>query len=298
MSRLFGQYRRDRFGGRTALLQSVACVFLISTALVAVPAHAAIVPVTFTGTSGSYAASAAFAVVGGKLQVTLTNTSSADVMAPGDVLTAVFFDLNPSIALTPISAVLGAGSTVLFGGTDPGGVVGGEWAYKSGLSGAPGNTGLGVSSSGLNLFGPPDLFPGSNLQGPDSPDGVQYGITSAGDNPAIGNAAVTGDNALIQNSVVFMLSGPSNIDPNTDISNVHFQYGTALTDTSFPGTSPNPGPSPAAVPEPATIIVWSLMFGSGWAGLRVWRRRQRPVGRRPWSPEAREAIYEIVSRGR
>jgi hypothetical protein len=55
------------------------------------------------------------------------------------------------------------------------------------------------------------------------------------------------------------------------------------------------------VPEPATIIIWSLLGMSSWLGLRVWRRRGNSAdlgsGRRPWSPEDRRAIREIVARG-
>jgi hypothetical protein len=48
-----------------------------------------------------------------------------------------------------------------------------------------------------------------------------------------------------------------------------------------------------AVPEPATIIVWSLL-GATWAGgLTIVRRR-----RLAWTPEAREAIAAIIERGR
>jgi hypothetical protein len=248
---------------------SVTCVLLAFTALIAVPVHAAVMPVTFSGSSGSLSASAKFALVDGNLQITLTNTSSADVMVPTDVLTAVFFNLVPQATLTRISAVLADGSTVLFGSADAGGVVGGEWAYKSGLSGAPGNAGLGVSSSGLDLFGPHDVFPGSNLQGPDSPDGIQYGITSAGDISTTGNSAVTGSNALIKNSVVFTFGVPSDFDPTTSITGVQFQYGTCLGEVPpIPGTIPPSGDP--STPEPATFVIWSLLFGSGFL---VWRRR-------------------------
>jgi hypothetical protein len=62
----------------------------------------------------------------GNLVVTLTNKSLTDVLVPSDVLTAVFFTLAGDLTLTPLSAVLGLGSTVLFGVTDPGGIVGGK----------------------------------------------------------------------------------------------------------------------------------------------------------------------------
>jgi hypothetical protein len=51
------------------------------------------------------------------------------------------------------------------------------------------------------------------------------------------------------------------------------------------------------VPEPAAIIVWTLLGAGSWLGMRVWRRRGGPVGRQPWSPESREAIHEIIARG-
>ena len=192
-------------------------------------------PLTVPVSQGSLAAKAVFDVSGTDLIVTLTNTSSSDVMAPADVLTALFFDSATPLTLARTSATLSIGSVVHFGSTDPGGVVGGEWAYGSGLAGAPHGSAYGISSTGVNLFGPGDRFPGNDLQPPASPDGVQYGITSTGDNVANGNATVTGANALIQNEVVFVLSGlPANFDPSTQISNVNFQYGTDLSEPNIP----------------------------------------------------------------
>ncbi len=54
-----------------------------------------------------------------------------------------------------------------------------------------------------------------------------------------------------------------------------------------------PGADPP-VPEPSTLIVWSLFGAGSWLGMRLRRRRSQPVGRKPWSPEARQAIHEIV----
>jgi hypothetical protein len=82
---------------------------------------------------------------------------------------------------------------------------------------------------------------------------MQYGITSAGDNPTTGNSAVTGDNALIKSGVVFTFSGlPAGFDVNR-IGNVWVQYGTALIEE----------PSYELTPEPATLgilLAGSLMF--------------------------------------
>ena len=215
-----------------------------------------------TGSLAGLAASVDFTVSGSNLLVTLANIATGDVSIPTQVLTAVFWS-DATAALGRVSANLAVGSSVLFapaGGAGPN--VGGEWAYLSGLSGAPNGATDGISSSGLGLFGPGDRFPGSNLQGPDSPDGLQYGITSSGDNPATGNAPVTGGNALIENAVLFTLSGlPSNVSL-ASIGNVTFQYGTALTD---PTINPSPVPVPAAV--------W--LFGSALAGIGLLSRRRK-----------------------
>lgn len=209
-----------------------------------------------TATVGTRSASALFENDNGVLQITLTNESAFDALAPVDILTALFFDITPPpVPLTRLSATVAPGSTVFFGSTDPGNIVGGEMAYSSGLSGAPGNAGLGVSSIGAGLFGPGDLFPGSNLQGPTSPDGLQYGLTSTGDNMVTGNSAVTGDFALIRNAVIYRLGGlPLDFDPSTRITNVSFQYGTDLSE-------PN-------IPTPGAVALLGL------AGLIAGRRRR------------------------
>ena len=49
----------------------------------------------------------------------------------------------------------------------------------------------------------------------------------------------------------------------------------------------------SAVPEPATLLVWSLLGATSWLGMRVWRGGQR-ISRRSWSPENRQAILEII----
>jgi hypothetical protein len=237
---------------------------LAGSLLVAGPAAAS--PVTFSGSSGSQSASVSFDVSGSNLLVTLTNTSSADTLVPTDLLTAVFFTISGNPALTRVSAVLTGGSVVEHGTTDPGDVVGGEYAYLNGLSQYGANE--GISSSGLNIFGAGDLFPGNNLDGPASPDGPQYGLASAGDSPATGNPEIL-STPIIMNSVLFTLGGLPQGFLLSSISNVTFQYGTALDEGHFDGSCVD---CSAPIPEPGSLA----LFGSGIIlAARGARRRQR-----------------------
>jgi len=229
-------------------------------------------PITFSGTNGSnLTAEATFAVVGNQLQVTLTNTSSVDVVNTSSLLTAVFFDISgSSLNLSKVSAVLAPGSTV-FGDSDgqpAGGVVGGEWAYAGGISG-PNGADYGISSTGLNVFGDNQLFPGPDLDAPTSPNGSNYGIVSAGDNPATGNTGLLND-PFIKNSVVFTLGNlPAGFDPALSISNVTFQYGTSFSEPQTPGIPPRT--PPAGVPLPG--VVWGGLALLGTVAAKRARRR-------------------------
>jgi len=250
---------------RLQLFSFLSAVVLLS----ALPCGAT--PITFTGTSGTLEAAAEFSVSGNYLMITLTNTSAFDVADPAQILTALFFDIEGQ-TLTPFSAFLSSGSMVWFDSDLPGsfaGNVGGEWAYASGISGSLGDS--GISSSGFGIFGNAN-FGGDNLDDPLAVDGLNYGITSTGDDTSVGNAAVTGGFPLIQDSVIFLLSlsTPIEFDPERDISNVSFQYGTALTEPNVPG-EPGPGPGPLPVPEPMSLI----LLGSGLAGLGLAALRKK-----------------------
>jgi hypothetical protein len=249
--------------------------------LVAAPAGSA-APITFTGGSGNLAATVKFDNDGaGNLVVTLTNTSTVDEDTRADVLTALFFDSSVALTLTRVSAELntaGSGSEVIGNGglTRPTPLgVGGEWAYKP-VSG-PHDTDYGISSVDLgSLFGAGDRFittDGFNLQGADSPGGVdfgvEYGIVGTAFNPADDAVGLAG-RGVIKNSVVFKLSGISDtFDPSTIISNVWFQYGTALTDPHVEGLPP--GGRVVAVPVPPSLV----LMGLGGIGLVARRFRRR-----------------------
>jgi hypothetical protein len=254
----------------------VAMVAMIA-AIDAPDAKASIITYSGDNSPGSLAAEVTFDnSVSGTLTVTLSNVGG-DILVPVDVLTGVFFDLSAGSGLTKVSAVVAPGSAIIYD-TDgnpvtltAGTSVAGEWAYKTGLGGSsPGNT--GISSSGLGLFGPTDRFStaaAANLEGPADPDGLQYGLFSANDNPATGNSAVSDDgnnDAFIKNSVVFTFSTTGVFDLDR-ISNVSFQYGTALTEPNIPGEPPDEVPPP--VPEPSTLLMGAVaMVGLGFARFR------------------------------
>jgi hypothetical protein len=239
-------------------------LFGFAVLLAAVPTQAA--AITFTGSdSGGRAAKVTFENIGSTLVMRLKNTTMADVGVPNQVLTGVFFNVAGNPLLTATSAVLGATSSVLFDSAPAGGDVGGEWAYRNGLTQYGANT--GISSTGLSLFGAGNRFPGANLDGPDAPDGLQYGITSAGDNPTVGNTKVTGASPLIKNEVVFTLGNWTLGDPTDYLSNVTFQYGTDLSEPSIPGRRI----TITQVPEPAAL----LLFGVAGVALRFRSKRKR-----------------------
>ncbi len=205
----------------------------------------------------SLSAAASFQAVGSNLVVTLSNTSTADVLMPDAILTTIYFEISgPLLSLSRLAAEVPMTSTLLFPPAipydPPPRGVGGEWDYSEGVTNAPFGQRYVIRSVGLGLVhtGVGGLFPGANLEGPVMPDGLQYGLTSPADNPATGNSPVTGGGgALIQHEVVFTLGGlPAGFDPMASISNVQWQYGTTRCDV--PGTGDQCIP---VIPEPATL---------------------------------------------
>lgn len=262
-------------------------VLVVAGAGLSLATRATAAPITFTATGvnpdggASLSASAKFWYdsFAAKLKIQVTNTASSDVTRPSDVLTAIFFNITNNLNLSPISAILASGSTVLFDSAPSGGHVGGEFAYCNstlsacnGMAGAPSGAKQGISSAGFGIFGNSNFSTKPDLDDPLAVDGINYGFTSAGDDPASGNAAVTGENPLIKNSVIFTFGGvPSNFDPSKTISNVSFQYGTDFSE-------------PNIVAEPGSLLLLSsglafLIRSRGGA-----RRRRHSAYDRPSDP--------------
>lgn len=222
------------------------CIILVG--LLALTPLAQAGPVAYQFSSGNRAARVDFAKSGGDLIVTLTNTSTFDAEVPTDLLMAVFFEITGNPLLGRTSALVPLTSSVYVSNTGvdvtpADRVVGGEWGYLNSIADPPGHN-QGISATGLGVFGPGDRFPGDNLQGPESLAGVQYGITSAGDDPLTGNGGLSGEH-LVHNSVVFTLGGFVG-EPSEIITAARFLYGTSLSEPQFEGE---------LVPEPAGFVL-------------------------------------------
>ena len=212
--------------------------------------------ITASGTDSAdgnaLSASATFSVSGGDLFITLQNTGDA-ASQPGDVLTALFFTVNGSAVLTPVSASL-AGSSTLYNAGAEAGSIGGNWQYLTPVAG-PHSATSGISTTGLNIFGPSGNFgtPTAQL------DGVGFGLVNGVASNANGGVA---PRELVNNGLVFDLSLPAGY-ALTDISDVSFQYGTSSEEINLPGTPPG-------VPDATSTLA---LLGPALIGLGFLRSR-------------------------
>jgi hypothetical protein len=224
-------------------------------------------------------ASALFTITGNQLKITLRNagdTSGTNADKSANTLTGVFFDLPNGITLTPLSATVAPGAIVQGNLCDVGPCtssttnVGGEFVFRTGSwNGHAGN--FGISSSGyIDAAATGGNFNGPNLDDPNAPDGINFGIIAdqTAANPfkpgsPNGNMA---KNPLIEEQVVFTLTIAGGTLTETQISNVSFQYGTSFSEPKLP-----PGITTSQLPEPGLLAL--LAGGFLAAGRRRFTRK-------------------------
>ncbi len=214
---------------------------------------------TFTGSSGSLAASATFTLSGGNLDIIFRDTATSPAGSNADVLTGLFFDVSGSPIFNKASSSIDTNGSIFVNTSNnsPTGVIGDHWAFKQGLKGTsptpPGNANYGISATGLGIFGPSDTFTGNG----GSPDGVDYGLVGPGGPGGVNH----NQGPQLQNSVHIVLS--DSLSGSATISNVWFQYGSALTETSIHATVPAP-------PSLVTALIGAGLLG---VGFRINRRK-------------------------
>jgi hypothetical protein len=253
---------------------------------------------------GKHAARATFNIISGTtLTIELTNTYlGGDFWEPTDVLTGVLFDFGDpysGVELAPTSATIASGSqayVVPKKGPDAGtlqslpyyeegelrfeapfeGDVSGEWAYRGDLGPYFKMLNLplpayGISATGMedligsdNIFMEDDNIAAEDLWPPQSPDGIQAGITGTLPDGTLNGGLL--DEPLVTDTVVFTLEFPdtSPLPDVDDIVNVWFHYGTDGFENGL-------GPAPPYIPEPLTML--GVLVGIG--GLTRYVRKRR-----------------------
>jgi hypothetical protein len=264
-------------------MKKLATVFVAFALFAAVTSTRA---VTYTGnTTGivkkegtqTFKASATFVVSNLELVITLSDTGTFNPKSPADILTGLFFNFVQDPHLTPVSATVAPGDSVIGHRLPLGfdGNVGGEWGYTNNLSyiGSQGTDNEGISATKLKWFKKQDLFPGGKIPGASPLGGAQFGITTLSDLGS-NNQGGTYDKG-IESTVVFVLDLPSSLTNLTseailaDISDVNFQWGTSIK-KGFEAA----GDAVAQIPEPSTVaLVLMGLAGAVTLGRSKIRRR-------------------------
>lgn len=210
-------------------------------------------------------ATATFTVSNLELIITVSNTGTFAPVTANDILTGIFFTIDGDPNLTPQSAQVAPGSSVIDQRLPLGftGNVGSQWAYRNDLVGAPNGTDEGISSTSLKWFSTKNLFSSEKVKGFGSFDGISFGMTTL-DDLGGNNRGNIKNQALIQNAVVFTFSGLPDNFSISDISDVTFQYGTSLKAPDLIGDAIANG-----VAEPPTIALVALSL-LGALGARRW----------------------------
>ncbi len=257
-----------------------ASIVLSVLVAVAVVANTACASVSFSwsgapiaGEDPNYLPSgtAEFSIDDDVLTIVLTNTSTMQMGGLGEVLTGLTWDISAGgVELDPESVMVATGSSVVGTGATPDVDVSSEWAFRDDL--ALGNNAMGdplgefgVGSMGnansQETFGPHDRFDTStNLWGPASPNGAQGGIVSSVDDTNLQDPPFENKGPFVQNEVIMTFEIDDDDLDEDDIENVQALFGTNGMTTTM------------VTPEPATVVIWSLLGGLA-LGIGWWRRR-------------------------
>ena len=205
----------------------------------------------------TYAASAKFSLSGTALTIVLTNKATAAVTDPAEMLSALFW-YSPTTGLTPGSASLTSGSSWV----NPSSVAintGDGYGYASSDPTGPHGANQGVSAVGIGFFGD------GNFAGYSTPrvhlDGDAYDILPANGISSSGKG-FNNKYPLANDSMTFTLTLPTGVT-SLDISDVSFQYSSAITGPNVVGNVPVP---------PTALLLGSGLMGMGLLGWRRFRK--------------------------
>lgn len=257
---------RGGLRSRAAGVASRALALAAATAVITAVRPALGQSLVFDGSNNAgLAAQATFTQSGSDLYILLTNTAAGPSTQNADALTGVFFDASGVTGLTAGSASLAPGAFYL--PTDANvDSLGKYWGFVNGVqSGSLPRYGIGAA--GFGIFGTDTAFdPASS--GNDI-DGANYGIVSA----STSALPAGGQSPFVNNQVVFVLHGWTGGTLTQDsISNLVFQYGSALSEPTVPGQPHTNGNGGQEVPEPGL----AAFLGSGvLASIPLIKRRRR-----------------------
>ena len=213
-------------------------------------------------------ASAEFELSGSTLTIKLTNTSAqASGFVPSDGLSALYFNVlnSPSLALTTAGANAPTASKIWNGSSFSGPVILSTFP-SPGASESPPYWSLaqsaaalaatvpqhyGVGSAGLGIFGP-------------GVGGLGFTIFPNGFNGSNGNSAVDTGPVAVDRTTLTITGFTGSL---ADISDVTFQYGTALDEGTITTRQVE------STPEPASFVAWGLLTAFG--ATLAWMRRHR-----------------------